>query len=92
MPSVLRHPNDFYPLCISNPLAMTNNQATARQIMIKNWNKYLGVMKSNLSWRPVSSNGVSNLDDNGVPHQFQLNGNVLTVHLGPNEMIIFQPK
>ena len=59
-----------------------------------NGSNYVGIMQNGLKWRGVKSmnnSGQLNIDSNGVTHNFGLNGNVITVTVGPNEMLVLQP-
>jgi len=62
-----------------------------------NWtdkSNYVGIMQNSLKWRGVTSvnqSGQLNIDSNGITHDFSQNVNVITVTVGPDEMLVLKP-
>lgn len=88
-------------VCFTSPLTMVSSAdtdtGTAREILAANWtsgSNYVGIMQNGLKWRGVTSfdtSGQLNIDSNGVTHDFSQSGNVITVTLGANEMLVLKP-
>jgi len=59
-----------------------------------NRSNYVGIMQNSLKWKRVAGidqSGQLNIDTNGVTHDFSQNGNVITVTLGADEMLVLKP-
>jgi hypothetical protein len=86
-------------VCFTSPLTMAapKNTAAALNVLAANWTKgsnYVGIMQNSLKWKGVTSvdqSGQLNIDTNGVIHELSQNGNVITVTLGADEMLVLKP-
>lgn len=84
-------------VCFSSPLTMAADTVTAQNILTANWtdgSNYVGIMQNSLKWKGVTSvnqSGQLNIDSNGVTHDFNQNGNVITVTVGADEMLVLKP-
>jgi hypothetical protein len=84
-------------VCFSSPLTMASNATTAQNILTANWatgSNYVGIMQNSLKWKGVTNvdqSGQLNLDTNGVIHDFKQDGNLITVTVGPDEMLVLMP-
>ena len=84
-------------VCFSSPLTMATDTTTALNILTLNWtdkSNYVGIMQNSLKWRGVTSvnqSGQLNIDSNGITHDFSQNVNVITVTVGPDEMLVLKP-
>jgi hypothetical protein len=87
-------------VCFASPMTMATiaEAATAREILAANFTNgrnYVGIMQNGLKWRGVHSAGNSgqlNIDSNGLTHNFSQSGNVITVTVGANEMLVLRPQ
>jgi hypothetical protein len=76
---------------------MAADTTAAQNILAANWTEgsnYVGIMQNSLKWRSVTSlnpSGQLNIDSNGLTHDLRRNGNVLTVTVGPDEMLVPKP-
>jgi hypothetical protein len=86
-------------VCFTSPLTMAapTDTTTALSVLAANWTKgsnYVGIMQNSLRWKGVTGfdpSGQLNIDTNGVTHEFSQNGNVITVTLGADEMLVLKP-
>jgi hypothetical protein len=76
---------------------MSSDPGMAREILAANWtngSNYADIMQNGLKWRGamfVDKSGQLNIDGNGVTHIFSQSGNVITVTIGANEMLVLKP-
>jgi hypothetical protein len=96
-PDVLTTPFAKCSVCFTSPLTMSSDTKMAREILGANWttgSNYVGLMQNSLKWRGVKTVGNSgrlNIDNNGITHNFSQSGNVITVTVGANEMLVVKP-
>ncbi len=76
-PNVLTSQFAQCSFCFTSPLTKSSpsDTVTAREI----------------SRRIGQKSGQLNIDSNGVTHNFRQSGNVITVTVGPNEMLVVKP-
>jgi hypothetical protein len=94
---VLTRPFGKCSVCFTSPLTMSSDTKTAREILGANWttgSNYIDIMQNSLRWRgvkTVDNSGRLDIDNNGVTHNFRQSGNVITVTIGPNELLVVKP-
>jgi hypothetical protein len=96
-PDVLTTPFAKCSVCFTSPLTMSSDTKMTREILGANWtsgSNYVGIMQNSLKWRGVKTadnSGRLNIDNNRVTHNFSQSGNVITVTVGANEMLVVKP-